>query len=732
MNIKKTANLLLNFTIQRLAEIFGVIISLAGVMLMLALITYSPNDPNFIFPENTKIENLMGFQGSFTSDLFFQSVGLMAYLIPFTLLITGINILKTKDFFLIIENNFFTILYLISGTLFFIHYYSDTYSIYVNGTSGFVGQYLNQTFLRSIILTNESIFFYILILITIIFFLISINFNYKNFIEFIKKIFNLITKKSNKNYTDKSEIINEYIPQDEIKNLIKFIKKIFNLITKKSNKNYTDKSEIINEYIPQDEIKNLIQEDLPFIKSENKSETKIKFKLPSLDLLKIPSKKERENFQKNETHDPGFLEKILMDFGVSGNIKKVSHGPVVTLNEFEPAAGVKVSKIINLSDDIARNTSSESARIATIPGSNTVGIELPNYIRENVYLSEILSNADFRKKEIKLPIALGKNISGKPVVGDLASMPHLLIAGTTGSGKSVCINTIILSLLYRHTPDKCKFILIDPKMLELSTYEGIPHLLCPVITEAKKAASVLGWVVKEMESRYRLMTKEGVRNIDGYNSKHKLPMPYIVVVVDEMSDLMLVAGKEIENYIQKLSQMARAAGIHIIMATQRPSVDVITGTIKANFPTRISFQVTSKIDSRTILGEQGAEQLLGKGDMLYMSSANRIVRIHAPFVSDNEIEKINSSLRTQAEPDYIDEILNFADEKEIGDSQSLGDKDELYQQALEIIRSEGKASTSFLQRKLQIGYNRAARIIDMMEADGIVSKANHVGKRDVL
>ena len=448
--------------------------------------------------------------------------------------------------------------------------------------------------------------------------------------------------------------------------------------------------------------------------------------------LKIPTKKERENFNKNISHDPEFLEKILMDFGVSGNIKKVSHGPVVTLNEFEPAAGVKVSKIINLSDDIARNTSSESARIATIPGSNTVGIELPNNSRENVYLSEILNNSDFKKKDIKLPIALGKNISGVPIVGDLASMPHLLIAGTTGSGKSVCINTIILSLLYRHTPDKCKFILIDPKMLELSTYEGIPHLLCPVITEAKKAASVLGWVVKEMESRYRLMTKEGVRNIDGYNAKHKLPMPYIVVVVDEMSDLMLVAGKEIENYIQKLSQMARAAGIHIIMATQRPSVDVITGTIKANFPTRISFQVTSKIDSRTILGEQGAEQLLGKGDMLYMSSANRIVRIHAPFVSDNEIEKINSSLRSQAEPDYIDEILNFADEKEIGDIQNQEDKDELYQSALEIIKSEGKASTSFLQRKLQIGYNRAARIIDMMEADGVVSKANHVGKREVL
>ena len=450
-------------------------------------------------------------------------------------------------------------------------------------------------------------------------------------------------------------------------------------------------------------------------------------------MLKFPSKKERENYDKNQSNNPEFLEKILLDFGVNGKIKKVSHGPVVTLNEFEPAAGVKVSKIINLSDDIARNTSSESARISTVPGSNTLGIELPNSSRENVYLSEILSSPDFKKKEIKLPIALGKSISGYPIVGDLASMPHLLIAGTTGSGKSVCINTIILSLLFRHTPEKCKFILIDPKMLELSTYEGVPHLLCPVITEAKKATSVLGWVVKEMESRYRLMTKEGVRNIDGYNTKHKLPMPYIVVVVDEMSDLMLVAGKEIENYIQKLSQMARAAGIHIIMATQRPSVDVITGTIKANFPTRISFQVTSKIDSRTILGEQGAEQLLGKGDMLYMSSANKIIRIHSPFVSDDEIEKINSSLTSQAYPDYIDEILNFAYEKEISDgTRKASDKDELYQAAVEIIKSERKASTSFLQRKLQIGYNRAARIIDMMEEEGLVSKANHVGKRDVL
>ena len=696
MDIKKLANSILFFVIKKLIEISGVIISLLGVLLFLSLISYNPEDPNFIFPANTEIKNLLGFQGSYTSDLFFQSIGLIAFLVPITLIFTGINIFRRKELFLIIENLFFISIYLILGSLFFSYFYNAAFDLYINGNGGFVGNYFNKTFIGSVISSNEKISYYFLIIIILVLFLISINFNPKNFWNFIQQISNVFFGKKEKNYTNKNEIINEYIPQEEIKNLI--------------------------------------QEDLPFIKAENNNAyNKNKFKLPSLDLLKTPKKIEKEKSDKNENNDPEFLEKILLDFGVNGNIKKVSHGPVVTLNEFEPAAGIKVSKIINLSDDIARNTSSESARISTIPGRNTIGIELPNSLRENVYLSEILNNSDFKKKDIKLPIALGKNISGIPIIGDLTSMPHLLIAGTTGSGKSVCINTIILSLLYRHTPEKCKFILIDPKMLELSTYEGVPHLLCPVITEAKKAASVLGWVVKEMESRYRLMTKEGVRNIDGYNAKHKLPMPYIVVVVDEMSDLMLVAGKEIENYIQKLSQMARAAGIHIIMATQRPSVDVITGTIKANFPTRISFQVTSKIDSRTILGEQGAEQLLGKGDMLYMSSANKIIRIHAPFVSENEIEKINNFLRSQAEPDYVDEILSFADEKEMNESsKSQTDKDELYETAVEIIKSEGKASTSFLQRKLQIGYNRAARIIDMMESEGIVSKANHVGKRDVL
>ncbi|MDB9801979.1 DNA translocase FtsK [Candidatus Pelagibacter ubique] len=696
MEFKKLANNTINFGINRIIETAGIAFVIIGLLLLVSLATFSPDDPNFIFPDNTEIKNLLGFNGSYTADLFFQTFGLISLLIPFTLIFSGINIVLNKKIFLIFESIFYSVLYSSFGSLFFSFFYPTAFNLYINGNGGFIGKYLETTFLTSLININSQISYYFLILIILVLFLISIHFKIIYFYKLIKKLFKLI-----------------------------FIKK---------EKSYTNENEIISEFIPQEEITNLIQEDLPFIKSENKSPSKkIRFKLPTIDLLKIPTQKDRGKLKDEDYIDSEFLEKILLDFGVSGDIKKVSHGPVVTLNEFEPAAGVKVSKIINLSDDIARNTSSESARIATIPGRSTIGIELPNSSRENVYLSEILSNSDFNRKDIRLPIALGKNISGVPIVGDLASMPHLLIAGTTGSGKSVCINTIILSLLYRHTPDKCKFILIDPKMLELSTYEGIPHLLCPVITEAKKAASVLGWVVKEMENRYRLMTKEGVRNIDGYNAKHTLAMPYIVVVVDEMSDLMLVAGKEIENYIQKLSQMARAAGIHIIMATQRPSVDVITGTIKANFPTRISFQVTSKIDSRTILGEQGAEQLLGKGDMLYMSSANRIVRIHAPFVSETEIEKVNNYLRSQAEPDYIDEILNFADEKELsGETSSSGDKDELYQAALDIIKSEGKASTSFLQRKLQIGYNRAARIIDMMEADGVVSKANHVGKRDVL
>ena len=692
MEIKKFFEKILDFTVKRLAESVGLILIVISFLLFLSLISYSPEDPNFIFQENTEIKNYLGSRGSFTSDIFYQSLGLISILIPFSIFFTGINIFKNKKFIKIIENIFFIIIYSFLGSLFFSIFHKETFWLTINGNNGFIGNLFEDSSLIKLIILNEQISYYVLLFLILITFLLSINFNLISFFSFIKNINFLFWQKEKTKKT--FEEVVEQEPKDFIKD------------------------------------SNRTQENFSF---ENNNQNKtFKFKLPSLEFLKKPTKKEREISPENKI-DGVTLEKILLDFGVEGNVKKISNGPVVTLNEFEPAPGVKVSKIINLSEDIARNTSSESARISTIPGSSTIGIELPKSLRENVYLSEIISSSDFSKKNIKLPIALGKNISGKPVTGDLSSMPHLLIAGTTGSGKSVCINTIILSLLYRHSPEKCKFILIDPKMLELSTYEGIPHLLCPVITEAKRAASVLGWVVKEMESRYRLMTRVGVKNIDGYNEKHKLSMPYIVVIVDEMSDLMLVAGKEIENYIQKLSQMARAAGIHIIMATQRPSVDVITGTIKANFPTRISFQVTSKIDSRTILGEQGAEQLLGKGDMLYMSSANKIVRIHAPFVSENEIDKINNFLRNQAEPNYIDEILSFADEKEITTKSNDKDNlDDLYDTALEIIKSERKASTSFLQRKLQIGYNRAARIIDQMEINGEVSKANHVGKREVL
>ena len=695
MELKITLTNILNFIVNKIIQIFGIIVVIFGITFFLSLISYSPSDPNFIFPSEREISNLIGIKGSILSDFFFQSIGLISFLIPLTFIFAGINIFFQKKILIILESIFFIILYSLIGSIFLSYFYENSFWLSINGNGGYVGRFLLTLFFENLISFNEKLFFYMIIIIIISLFFLSIKINFKSLIN--------IKNNLRRNLFTKNRIISENLDPDKI----------------------YDNDNLINSTPKQE---NFSFENF----SKSKDIKSIKTKLPLIDFLDVPKSKDNENSYSKSSYDEKSLEKILLDFGVEGKIAKVSQGPVVTLNEFEPAAGIKVSKIINLSEDIARNTSSESARISTIPGSSTIGIELPNAVRENVYLNEIISSKEFKKKEFKLPIALGKSISGSPIIGELTSMPHLLVAGTTGSGKSVCINTIILSLLYKHSPDKCKFILIDPKMLELSTYEGIPHLLCPVITEPKRAASVLGWVVKEMENRYRLMTKEGVRNIDGYNQKHDLPMPYIVVIVDEMSDLMLVAGKEIENYIQKLSQMARAAGIHIIMATQRPSVDVITGTIKANFPTRISFQVTSKIDSRTILGEQGAEQLLGKGDMLYMTSANRIIRIHGPFVSEKEIEKVNNFLRSQSKAEYFDEILSYGDEKETNNSIKNDDKDELYNTAVEIIRTEGKASTSFLQRKLQIGYNRAARIIDVMEEEGIVSKANHVGKRDVL
>ncbi len=697
-----------NFTKRRLIEFFGIMLVFVGIFLLSSIISYSPSDPNFIYsPENAEINNIGGFYGSVISDLLLQSLGLVSILIIFNFFIWGFKILINKKISKFTLKLFFTLAYICLGTAILNILSNDSFWLIDNGNGGFVGRIIKENIYYFSPLIENEYTLYSLTFLGIIFFILSLDIK----ISEIKKILFFS---------------------------FKIIKKIIYLFSKEKKIETT--SDLINTQIEptqlQDNISKVKQPILPFSsQNENKyKKNSISFKLPEVNFLeKNPDLKNKKNINDVELiKNSEFLEKILLDFGVEGKIKNISSGPVVTLNEFEPASGIKVSKIVNLADDIARNTSSVSTRVATIPGKSTIGIEIPNLKRDKVFLNEIISDQRFSKREIKLPIALGKSISGNPIIGDLSSMPHLLIAGTTGSGKSVCINTIILSLLYKYTPEKCNLILIDPKMLELSAYEGIPHLLCPVITEAKKATAALGWAVKEMENRYKLMTSVGVKNIDGYNSKHKKHMPYIVVVVDEMSDLMLIAGKEIENYIQRLSQMARAAGIHIIMATQRPSVDVITGTIKANFPTRISFQVSSKIDSRTILGEQGAEQLLGKGDMLFMSSANRIVRIHGPYVSESEIEKVNSYLRSQGEPDYINEITMAQDNEKINDENNDSIKDELYDKAVDIIKSEGKASTSFLQRKLQIGYNRAARIMETMEKEGIVGQANHVGKREIL
>jgi len=493
------------------------------------------------------------------------------------------------------------------------------------------------------------------------------------------------------------------------------------------------------------------------------------FDLPPLPLLAEPKHAGRGNDLSDEALEQNarMLEGVLDDFGVRGEITKVHPGPVVTLYELEPAPGIKSSRVIGLADDIARSMSAVSARVAVVPGRNAIGIELPNLRRETVYLRELLSAESFEKSNQSLCLALGKNIGGEPVYADLARMPHLLIAGTTGSGKSVGINTMILSLLYRLPPEACRLIMIDPKMLELSVYDGIPHLLAPVVTDPRKAIVALKWAVREMEDRYRKMSKLGVRNIDGYNAKLRQsqakgepmsrtvqtgydpetgqpmfeteqidmkPMPFIVVIIDEMADLMMVAGKDIEGAVQRLAQMARAAGIHVIMATQRPSVDVITGTIKANFPTRISFQVTSKIDSRTILGEQGAEQLLGQGDMLYMAGGGRISRLHSPFVTDEEVEKIVRHLKAQGAPEYIEAVTEEPDE-EYGagmDGEATGSGDALYDQAVAVVLRDRKVSTSYIQRRLQIGYNKAASLIERMEQEGLISSSNATGKREIL
>ena len=702
---------IITFIKVKLIELAGVVTIFSGLAYFISLTTYSANSISYVFPSEKNIHNKFFSFFYYLSDFFLQAFGILAFLIFLNLIIWGGYLIIKKK----IENFsiklLFLILSIIFGALFFSINIDQSFWLPDNGFGGFVANFISE----KLNIKNNSFGAYlsvIFLFISLICFYLSAGLNIQDWkIIFIttvdllsffpKLIFKIYVNRKN------TEEIAINVPVQE---------------------NITQK---IQEEISVQEVSP--QQQLPL--ESTKTEKSASFKIPPIKLLDDPIKIENQLDEESYKTQSKFLENVLLDFSISGEIKRVSAGPVVTLYEFEPTAGIKTSKIINLSEDIARNTSSISTRVATVPGKSTIGIEIPNKVRENVALKEIISSKEFNNKDIKIPITLGKSISGFPIVGDLVSMPHLLIAGTTGSGKSVCINTLILSILYRHKPDDCKLIMIDPKMLELSIYQGIPHLLTPVITEPKKATTALKWVVKEMEKRYREMTEIGVRNISGFNDKasseSKKKMPYIVVIVDEMADLMMIAGKEIENYIQRLAQMARAAGIHIVMATQRPSVDVITGTIKANFPTRISFQVTSKIDSRTILGEQGAELLLGNGDMLFMSSASRIIRIHGPYVSEKEIERVSTFLRLQGSPTYIEEVTRIEEQENDEVVLNSEGKDELYNKAVEIIKTEGKASTSFLQRKLGIGYNRAARIIDQMEEEKIISPANHVGKREI-
>ena len=702
---------IITFLKLKIIELAGIITIILGFIYFVSLATYSANTVGYVFPSDKNIHNKFLSFFYYLSDFSLQAFGILAFLIFFNLIIWGVYLLIKKR----IENFFikllFLILSIIFGALFFSINIDQSFWLPDNGFGGFVANFISEQL--NIKNTSFGAYFSIIFLsISLICFYFSAGLNIQEW----KSIF-VITKNL----------------------LIYFPKLIFETYLKKQNILKAGDNafipENINQKIQEETVVQEVspQQQLPL--ESVKVEKSSSFKIPPIKLLDEPIKIENQLDEESYKTQSKFLENVLLDFSISGEIKRVSAGPVVTLYEFEPIAGIKTSKIINLSEDIARNTSSISTRVATVPGKSTIGIEIPNKVRENVALKEIISSKEFNNKDIKIPITLGKSISGFPIVGDLVSMPHLLIAGTTGSGKSVCINTLILSILYRHKPDDCKLIMIDPKMLELSIYQGIPHLLTPVITEPKKATTALKWVVKEMEKRYREMTEIGVRNISGFNDKapseSKKKMPYIVVIVDEMADLMMIAGKEIENYIQRLAQMARAAGIHIVMATQRPSVDVITGTIKANFPTRISFQVTSKIDSRTILGEQGAELLLGNGDMLFMSSASRIIRIHGPYVSEKEIERVSTFLRLQGTPTYIEEVTKIEEQENDEVVLNADGKDELYSKAVEIIKTEGKASTSFLQRKLGIGYNRAARIIDQMEEEKIISPANHVGKREI-
>ncbi len=766
-----------SFLWHRVTEAAGASLVLLSVIMMLAVFSYSSEDTSFNTAGRLDPNNLIGPFGALVSDLLLQFLGLASLIPIITSLIWGLRIIQKK----LVSKVIFRLFILILGSLFYAVALSAleiSPNWPLNTKMGGAIGTLALTTLTDYLTTKFTFISVYIVgifcgLLGVTFWIAALGIPTQEWRSILNTIFllcKLVINLLQKLYFIGAKLIKALCS----KNLGDAIENIEKTVRFSKNKPDNKNTDLTDDSCQMENRSGIVDTKIGRPKVGAKSKIKSQGRLalgdgvytcPPLELLFIPnSAVEHDNLnqdalQKNAT----FLSSVLQDFGVNGEIVKVRPGPVVTLYELEPAPGTKTSRVISLSDDIARSMSAVSVRVAVVAGRNVIGIELPNISREMVFLRELIASVDFEKSGAKLPLALGKNISGKPVTADLARMPHLLIAGTTGSGKSVAMNTMILSLLYQCPPDECKFIMIDPKMLELSVYEGIPHLLTPVVTDPSKAIVALKWVVREMEERYRAMSHLGVRSIAGFNARisealklgetltrtvqiefdedgkpiyedqplSMKTLPFIVVVVDEMADLMLVAGKEVEAAIQRLAQMARAAGIHLIMATQRPSVDVITGTVKANFPTRISFQVTSKIDSRTILGEQGAEQLLGQGDMLYMAGGGRISRIHGPFVSDEEVEEIVNYLKTQQKPNYIEDItLEKATEPESPSKSMSGDP--LYEQAVNLVATEQKASTSFIQRHLQIGYNRAARIIETMEKEQIISEANRVGRREVL
>ena len=760
-----------------------------SIAIFLSLLTFNPNDPGWGVVSVQESNNIFGEVGSWISSLIIREFGLIpGLLVSFVLFIwslklfnkSNINYFKLKflSLFLFIVLGSFSDAYLEQLITKYINYQNSTF--FQEGYSDWVFTLFSKNISSALEISvpNSSLILGIssaIISLVLFFWISSPGPAEKQFFKFIAGplfkpllwlssiFYNLffVVQKNNEEEKVGNKFLNLIV---NFKN--RFFKINNNSIQRKTPKirknNISIKNKLDDDLKKTKNKKNILQDDLP-LGSENG------FVLPSVKLLKILA--EDINPPSKETLDLNakVLEGVLSDYSINGNIASVRYGPVVTRYDLEPAPGLRSQRVISLADDIARSMSVEAVRVAMVPGQNVIGIELPNKVRETVILRNILEHEEFKASTFSLPVCLGKNIAGYPIVVDLSKMPHLLVAGTTGSGKSVGINAMILSLLYKHTPETCRMIMIDPKMLELSVYDGIPHLLTPVVTDPKKAVVALKWAVREMETRYMSMSKLGVRNIDSYNfrlaeARRKgeilskstqvgfdpetgqpifedqqislTPLPFIVVVIDEVADLMLVAGKDIEAAVQRLAQMARAAGIHVVMATQRPSVDVITGTIKANFPTRISFQVTSKIDSRTILGEQGAEQLLGRGDMLYMAGGGKITRVHGPFVEDSEVEKVASFLSGQSVPEYDETITeepeNSNDFDINGFKTNNNQQDELYDKAVALIAREKRASTSFIQRHFKIGYNRAATIIEKMEENNVVSKPGRAGKREVL